>query len=330
MVNVYQDKREFKAMGCHMAAWLYADNEFAAEPLAYVETHFLKEEARLTRFDPQSELMRLNARPNEWVNVSDELWDLIQKGLELKLLTRGRFDVTMLNEIVEAGYNQSFEKLENEGASSNNCRNDNPIDDHRILFHPEKQMVQLPAGVQLDLGGIAKGYTAQSARDFLHPFGPCLIDAGGDLTAGDGPGVWPGWPVGIAAPWSAELGAHGREIGRIWLANSTLATSGIDFRRWQVGDEQAHHIIDPRTRRPVETDLMTVSVVHEDACRAEALATATLVMGFDAGIDALNKQKLPAVLIDKDLGIHLSDGMVPLFQPEVEVLADNHPVLDPL
>ena len=173
MLNVYEAKREFTAMGCHMAAWLYLDEAFAAEPLAYVETHFLKEEARLTRFDPSSELMRLNARPDRWVKVSDELWELVQTGLELKLLTNGCFDVTLLNEIVSAGYDQPFEMIKGVQHHTHISKVKKFSADG-ILFHPREQMVWLPAGTQLDLGGIAKGYTAQVARDFLHKFGPCL------------------------------------------------------------------------------------------------------------------------------------------------------------
>ena len=85
MINVYEDSREFKAMGCHMAAWLYADEQFAAEPLAHAETLFNNEENRLSRFKADSELMQLNARAGEWIPVSDEIWELVQIGQELKL-----------------------------------------------------------------------------------------------------------------------------------------------------------------------------------------------------------------------------------------------------
>lgn len=316
MVNVYTGKREFRAMGCQMAAWLYADEQFSAEPLEFVETQFLREEQRLTRFDPYSELMQLNYRPNEWVEVSDQLWDLVRLGLELSEKTNGCFDCTLLDELEKSGYAQSFESI-----GVTHTTSELPTDAFALRLPKElpeldfkRQMIRLPAGVRLDLGGIAKGYTAQASRDFLHPIGPCLIDAGGDLTAGNGPGNWPGWPVGISAPWSQDRGGHGDEIGRLWLANGSLATSGIDYRRWQQGDKVAHHIIDPRTGRSAKTDLLTVSVVDKDAWVAEAWATATLVAGLDEGFSMLEENDIAAVLIDQNEEVFVTSEMEPLFQ----------------
>ncbi len=309
MIDVYRDYRQFKAMGCHMAAWLYADEQFATEPLNYVEQYFKEEEKRLTRFDPSSELMQLNSRPGEWVHVSAELWELVQTGLELKQETNGRFDCTLLQQLELSGYAQSFERIEHHSPQSPHAHPPNHAHRPKILFHPDQKLIQLGEGTKIDLGGIAKGYTAQSCRDFLHTFGPCLIDAGGDLTAGDGPGVWPGWPVAIQAPWGQ---AH--EIGRVWLQHATLATSGIDYRRWKNGDVRAHHIIDPRTGTPADTDLITVSVLHADACTAEAWATATLVAGRDVGLSILEERNIAAVLIDADEAVHVTTHMRPELQ----------------
>ncbi|MFK7803836.1 MAG: FAD:protein FMN transferase [Anaerolineae bacterium] len=319
MVNVYTGKREFKAMGCEMAAWLFADEQFAAEPLETVETLFLQEEQRLTRFDPQSELMQLNSRPNEWVAVSDELWDLVRVGMVLSEKTNGCFDCTLLNELEHSGYTNSFEPAGVTGVT--HVTSNLPPDAYQIHLKKEvpefdtvRQMIRLPAGVRLDLGGIAKGYTAQASRDFLHPIGPCLIDAGGDLTAGDGPGKWPGWPVGISVPWSEDNDEE-TEIGRLWLAHGTLATSGVDYRRWRQGGTMAHHIIDPRTGRPAETNLLTVSVIDKDACTAEAWATATLVAGLEEGLAMLEENRIAAVLIDENGEAYVTQEMHPHFQP---------------
>ena len=160
MMNVYTGKREFRAMGCQMAAWLYADKQFSAEPLEFVETQFLREEQRLTRFDPYSELMQLNYRPDEWVVVSDQLWDLVRLGLELSEKTNVCFDCTLLDELEKSGYAQSFESI---GVTHTTA--DLPADTFAIRppkALPEldfkRQMIRLPAGVRLDLGGIAKGY----------------------------------------------------------------------------------------------------------------------------------------------------------------------------
>jgi thiamine biosynthesis lipoprotein len=124
--------------------------------------------------------------------------------------------------------------------------------------------------------------------------------------------------VGISRPWSeddSEVNGQETEIGRLWLSHGTLATSGIDYRRWTQGDSIAHHIIDPRTGHPAKTDLLTVSVINKDACTAEAWATATLVAGVDEGLAMLESNHIAAVLIDENETVLVTTEMAPLFQP---------------
>lgn len=92
---------------------------------------------------------------------------------------------------------------------------------------------------KLVLGGIAKGYTAQLVVDYLSEWGPCLVDGGGDLTAGAAPKDWPGWPVAIATPYRQEAGERNRLL-IMWLMEGTMATSGIDYRRWLHNGRSAH------------------------------------------------------------------------------------------
>jgi thiamine biosynthesis lipoprotein len=159
--------------------------------------------------------------------------------------------------------------------------------------------VYLPRGVRVDLGGIAKGYTAQQAVELLRPFGPCLIDAGGDLAAGDAPDGFPGWPVAVGMPWMGE-GVETADLFSSWLANGTLATSGVDYRKWQREGGYAHHLIDPATGQPAATDGLTVTVLAGDAGTAEAWATATLVAGSEAGMDALLDADLAGLMVLED------------------------------
>jgi thiamine biosynthesis lipoprotein len=126
--------------------------------------------------------------------------------------------------------------------------------------------------------------------------GSCLVDAGGDLSAGSAPTGLPGWPVAIASPGSGEA----EDLLQLWLAEATLATSGIDFRRWQHNGRPAHHLIDPRSGLPAATDLLTVSVLAAEATEAEGWATAALVAGRSQGYALLAARSLPALLVTQD------------------------------
>ena len=99
----------------------------------------------------------------------------------------------------------------------------------------------LPYGASIDLGGIAKGWSAQQVADRLAHFGSCLVDAGGDVVTRGIPQNKHGFPVGVALPGSDDV-----DITTLMLHNAAAATSGIDYRHWQQGTATRHHIIDPR------------------------------------------------------------------------------------
>ena len=286
------------------------EQALGSELLQLAETIFKREEVRLTRFCDRSELMQLNRQAGHWVKVSQPLWQILQQAERLKRETEGRFDYTLLEQLVQAGYDRNFSEL-GEGDRMHlalieeRTQKSGPNPPH---FDYADRTVKLAADTQLDLGGIAKGITAQTCAQLLNRIAPCLIDAGGDLVAGDAPLNWPGWPVAISGP-RPETGETAPEIGRLWLANETLATSGIDYRRWWQDGKAAHHIIDPGTGRPAATDLLTASIVDRDAGRAEAWATATLVFGLQAGFERLDALSIPALLVDTSNQIHITEPM---------------------
>lgn len=312
----------FYAMGSHMTAWLQLDDRALAErALQQVEALFVANEAWMTRFNQGSELSRLNARPEEWVPVSAGLWRVIGRALDMAAETGGLFDPTLLSALEAAGYSRSFEELSPTGGPVESETRSQPGRYWEIGRDAARRAIWLPAGVRLDLGGIGKGYTAQQAVSLLNQWGPCLIDAGGDLCAGEGPIVgrgeaaaWPGWPVSVVAPWSD--GEEAQDMLRLWLSNATLATSGVDYRRWSQNGRPVHHIMDPGTGLPAETDALTVSVLSPDAVRAEAWATAALVAGTAEGYERLCQKEMAAAFAGANGELLLTPALQPLIQPE--------------
>lgn len=289
----------FRAMGSEIGLWLEADAAAADEAFAAVEALFAANEAALSRFRPTSELSRLSGRSGAWTPVSDLLWDVLREALALAAETDGLFDPTLLHAIEAAGYTRSFEQLTTVAPAAATAPGANHGRWTAVRLDERRQAVWLPPGVGIDLGGNAKGYTAQQAVDLLGQWGPCLVDAGGDLVAGAAPTDLPGWPVGVARP-SSGLEQAEADVCTLWLVDASLATSGIDYRRWQQNGRLAHHLIDPRTGRPADTDALTVTVLAAEAGTAEAWATAALILGLAAGRQRLLAQGLAAVLIGSD------------------------------
>jgi len=217
---------DFYAMGCHMAVWLeHEDTSTAVSAFHEVETIFATAEKRLTRFSSDSDLSQLNAQAGHWVRVSANLWAITRRAVQLAEATNGLFDPTLLNALEASGYACTFDEIGEQTAVSTQNNHENGRF-QEIQFDESNRSIKLPKGVRLDLGGIGKGYTAQQAVGYLDMLGPCLIDAGGDLTAGFAPESYPGWPVGIASPWSSAEGER-ENLLRLWLAESSLATSGV-------------------------------------------------------------------------------------------------------
>lgn len=323
-------RHDFYAMGCHMSAWLeLTDEAVAMAALGQVDALFQAAEARMSRFREESELSQLNVQPAQWVPVSQPLWTVIQRALSLAAQTDGLFDPTLLNALARAGYRQTFATLhETDGAIGVNAAQaeteeqlQQPITSlqgrwREVEIDASRHAVRLPAGLRLDLGGIGKGFTAQQAVHFLSNWGPCLIDAGGDLVAGDAPQGLPGWSVAIAAPMIEDTNPE-RDLLQLWLKNATLATSGIDFRRWRQHGRMMHHLIDPRTGEPAQTPLLTASVLAADATVAEAWATVLMITGPQA------EERLPvqiaAAYVDRHQRPTVTSSLLPFVQREFHV-----------
>jgi thiamine biosynthesis lipoprotein len=114
--------------------------------------------------------------------------------------------------------------------------------------------------------------------------------------------------VAVAAPAAAD---DAPDLLHLWLAQATLATSGIDYRRWQHNGRTVHHLIDPRTGHPAATDAVAVSVLAPDAATAEGWATAALVAGRDEGLALLARQGLAGAVVDRQHQLVLTPAMTP-------------------
>jgi thiamine biosynthesis lipoprotein len=174
-----------------------------------------------------------------------------------------------------------------------------------ISWDESSRSICLPEDMQLDFGGIAKGWAAGQVVGRLHPLGSVLMNCGGDIAMnGPLPDGSP-WEIGIYKPFDRSSGY----IGTLYLQHGCgVATSATDRRRWLQNGALRHHIIDPASGLSAETDVVSATVVAPGSVEAEAAAKSVLIRGSVEGLRWVNAQSnLAALLILEDGQILYSD-----------------------
>ena len=237
----------------------------AAAPLEPIRAGIETLAARLTRFDPGSELCALNADPRREVPASPLLRRAVQAALLGAKRTGGLADPTLLDAVEAAGYARS--RVGVEPASLDDAlraapprRPAAPGGRWRAVEVRGDRIVR-PPGLKLDLGGSAKGLAADWAASQLR--GRYVVDCGGDVRVGG--------THDIALRGTAHT---------LRVTDGAVATSGIDRRVWRRADgSYAHHLLDPSTGEPAWTGVVSATAVASTAMEAEALAKAALLAG---------------------------------------------------
>lgn len=288
----------FRAMGTNMLACLDADSDQVPGILAQVPGWFEGWEQTLSRFRLDSELSRLNRLVGHPVPVSDALWQVFQASLDAAAMTDGLVTPTVAESMLEFGYDRDFDLL----AGTHIPPRSPVLTEIRplsaVTWDEAGRTLCLPEGVQLDFGGVAKGWAAHQAMLRLSEYGPALMNAGGDV-ASSGPLRNGGsWEISIINPFTRR---EEDSLGTILLRGEAVATSGTDRRRWLQGGFLRHHIIDPHTGLPAQTDVLSATVVAPTVLEAEAAAKSALIRGSQAGIAWIDAEpRLAGLLILED------------------------------
>ncbi len=254
------------------------DRENEPAMLSQIPNWFEGWEGSLSRFRYDSELTRFNQTHEQPVSVSDTFWDVFHAARKAEEMTDGLVTPTLLDAIIEAGYDRPFDELPHLAPLTPAPALTISPPRAAIAFDESTRTITLPFGMGLDFGGVAKGWAAHQAMKRLQGEGPALIDAGGDIAISGSRADGSQWQVGIADPFRER-----KNLEILFLNACGVATSGKDRRRWVRDRLFQHHIIDPVTNQPVETDLLTVTVIAPDVMEAEAAAKAAFILGSRAG-----------------------------------------------
>ena len=256
-------------------------------------------ESKWSRFIPDSELMRLNDNPDEMHRVSDATLRLVS---EMKLgfeLTQGLFSANVLGDLIKLGFAQSRTNPKN--VTKWNVESKTSADLSDVEVDLNLNSVLVPRGVALDAGGIGKGLAADLMSDYAMQLGAmgAAVFAGGDVAVKGMAIDAAGWKVNISDPRDANF-----FIDAVSFSRGGLATSSP--MGWKIGS--AHHIIDPRTHKSSDSDVLQATVVAQNASQAEVLSKMCVILGAQAGISQINSLGAAALIVDNSNQFHTSEN----------------------
>lgn len=268
------------------------DSASAAKQAKEVQDEVERLEDIFNNYRPSSEVSRLNGSPaNQWLSVSSEMYTMLERSIAWYGKTTGAFDITVAPVI----------DVWKEAAKENKLQADSAIKDalkrvgsSKITISPEKGVEFAVNDMELDFGGIAKGYILDKMGEKLEKNGTdkYVVSCGGDVRMRGKDE----FRVGIQEPGKKE----GELMMVLKIPSGAVVTSGHYERYFTVDGKNYSHIIDPKTGQPVPTDLASITIVAKDTTDADALATAVAVLGFDKAVEFLNSgDTYKAVLLKK-------------------------------
>jgi thiamine biosynthesis lipoprotein len=225
------------------------------------------------------------------------MWQVLEYADWAYTYSGGLIDATVRTALEAHGYDRSFAHIGGTATPTST-----PMASWRSIQRDSRtHRVWIPAGVRVDLAGVAKSWAAQSALALLRTYTAAAIDAAGDIVCHGTPPGMPAWPVDIEPlPGQAETGLVALNAQR------SIATSGIDKRSWRHADgSRAHHIIDPRSGTPAQSDVVRASVIAPTLIQADVSARMLVIMGSEAGLAWLHQQPECAAMLDTKDGSHI-------------------------
>ena len=281
----------WRALGCEVRVAV-TDPGLLADARALLAAELDDVDEACSRFRPDSELRSLRPGVNQ---VSALLAEAISVALRAAELTDGDVDPTIGAVMIAAGYDRDFQTL----GDSDHSR---PVTVRSLATWRDVTLdgtrLDLPEGVQLDLGATAKAWAADRVAVFIAAVlgTGTLVSLGGDIAVAGAPPEG-GWRIRVQDVTGDPAAEPDGPFAVITVHNGGLATSSTKARRWRRGGDVLHHILDPRTGCPAEPVWRTVTVAAGSAADANAASTAAIIRGRSAP-GWLTARRLPARLVD--------------------------------
>ncbi|TAK96541.1 FAD:protein FMN transferase [Patescibacteria group bacterium] len=299
--------RTFRVMGTDVTAEIVLDEfvtpKMAEQHVAEVENIFRQHETIFSRFDEKSELTRINSHLNEKVPVSSAMLEVLELCQKFHELTEGYFDPRIIGNLERIGYDRDFRShdlsTETVGLAEPEIIQGNLADDLKI----DKLAGMVLVKKRIDTTGIVKGYTVDQAAEYLRrsEVKNFVVDAGGDMQASGRNADGQLWGIGIE-------GLAGDAVA-LKLQDEGIATSGISRKRWTVGNQKVHHLINPKDPGSFSHNLKTVTVIAEKTVEADGRAKALFLMGKENGLKFAEANDIKGLFLDYQNNVYVSQSI---------------------
>lgn len=300
-------QKQLFAMDTYMEFTAYGPKSQQAVEKAMEEVERL--DTLLSAQNESSQVYALNQ--NGTLEVLDDLKEIICRGKEIFQETDGLFDDTIYPLMELWG----FPTGEYHVPSGEEIQKLLPLVDGGEV-EVSGSMVTLGQDQQIDLGGIAKGYTGEKLMEIFREYGvsSALVSLGGNIQAIGTKPDGSSWKVGIRDP----KGSQQDYAGVLQVQDEAVVTSGGYERYFEEDGKTYIHILDPKTGYPAENDLLSVTIVSADGTLADGLSTALYIMGYDKAVSfwQQHQDEFDVILITADEQLHVSKNLQDRFQSE--------------
>ena len=266
-----------------------------------------------------SDVSRINHADGQTVTVDAETWNVLSEAKKLNRMTGGAFAITIAPLTAQWDFTGGTNRMPTDEVRIAAL----PLVDDEKLTLGENNTVTLPAGMQIDLGGIAKGYIADQVAALVR--GRCsgaMLNFGGNVYAVGTKPDGSAYRVGVQDPDdpnnSSPIGAFSLidpsavtsgPIGVVSVVDRSVVTSGIYERGFTIDGVRYHHILSPWTGLPSDSDLASATIIAESSMDADALATACIVLGSEKALQLTQENGYPALMILRDGTVMMNDLM---------------------
>lgn len=301
--------KEVFAMGSYMNIDIFSTEEVDNKVFEKIENTIRDVEYKMSINDKnaKSEVDKINEKAGiEFVKVSKDTFDLIEKGIKYTKETNENLDIS-IGSVVEL-WSIGFEEanVPNEDKIKKTL---DLVDINKIELDKNNNSVMLKQkGMMIDLGAVAKGYVGEKIKSIILDSGynHGILNIGGNiLCIGEKFDSNP-YKVGIR-DGKKEKSDY---IGIVEIVDKSVVTSGIYERNFTQNGKMYHHILDRKTGYPVENNLQGISIISDDSTYCDALSTAVFSMGLEKGLDYINNKKnVEAIFVTKDNKIYVTKGL---------------------
>lgn len=254
-----------------------------------------------------SDINKINKEAqNSPIELNDDMYNVIERALYYSKLSDGSLDISVRPVDKLWAIGTENERVPDKSEIKNNLKY---VGYENIELHKENKSISFKKdNMEIDLGAIAKGYTADKLVDILKKYKVerALINLGGNLYIYGGKENGDSLNIGIQDPKKDK----GEYFATLRIKDKSVVTSGNYERYFEKDGKRYHHIIDPKTGYPAENGLISTTIISDKSMDGDALSTATYVLGLEKSIKLINSlENVDAVFVTSDKKVYTTKGL---------------------